>query len=78
MTNKNIEDIIHIFKSVGVWNDGKFAEQVEAYCTENQLDVGLIHAKLGIAFRDYLATNIESENAIRFRLSNLIPKNVAL
>lgn len=78
MTNQNIEDIIVIFQKVGVWNNGKFAEQVKEYCNTNGLDLSMVNSKLEIAFRDYLATNIKSEAAIRLRLTNLIPKNVAL
>jgi hypothetical protein len=78
ITQKQIEEIITIFDKIGVWNNGKFSEEVTKYCEANNLDVKQINAKLEIAFRDYLATNITSQAAIRLRLSNLLPKNVAL
>ena len=78
MTQEHIDKIVELFKEAKVWNDGKFLDLVTTYCKEQNLDFIEINKKLGIAFRDYLATNITSENAIRFRLKNLIPNNAAL
>lgn len=78
MTKKNIEDIVLLFQKVGIWNNGNFYESVKQYCEENKLDFNLISSKLEIAFKDVLATNIKSENAIRLRLEQAIPNNMAL
>lgn len=78
MTLEQIEKIVELFKEAKVWNNGKFADLVNKYCKEQELNSKKVHAKLEIAFRDVLATNITSEDAIRFRLKNLIPKNAAL
>lgn len=78
MEERHIEAIIAIFQKINVWNNGKFVEGVTEYCTTNNIDIKMVNSKLKIAFRDYLATNIKSEAAIRLRLSQLIPKNVAL
>ena len=78
MTQEHIDKIVELFKEAKVWNDGKFLDLVTTYCKEQNLDFIEINKNLGIAFRDYLATNITSENAIRFRLKNLIPNNAAL
>ena len=78
MTKKNIEDVVLLFQKVGVWNNGKFYESVKQYCEENKLDFNLISSKLEIAFRDVLATNIQSENAIRLRLEQAVLNNIAL
>lgn len=78
LTKEDIDRIIELFNGIGVWNNGKFAIAVTDYCKTNNLDVDLVNNKLEIAFRDYLATNIKSEAAIRLRLSSVLPKNVAL
>lgn len=74
MTQAHIDKIIDLFHEVKIWNNGKFAAAVTKYCDEEGLDGGKVHAKLRKAFEDYLATNITSENAIKFRLKSLIPK----
>lgn len=78
MEEKHINEIISIFQKIRVWNNGKFVEGVSEYCKNNNIDINIVNSKLEIAFRDYLATNISSEAAIRLRLSQAIPKNVAL
>ena len=78
MDKVHIEKIVDLFKEAKVWNNGKFVELVNKYCEEQNLDSKVVNHKLEIAFRDYLATNISSEAAIRLRLSQAIPKNVAL
>lgn len=74
MTTEHIEKIVELFKEAKIWNNGKFVESVNKYCNEHSLDIKDVNTKLEIAFRDVLATNITSENAIRFRLKNLIKK----
>ena len=78
MEQIHIDSIVDLFKKVKIWNNGEFIALVNAYCNENELDKPLIIAKLEIAFRDVLATNISSENAIRWRLRNPLPINAAL
>jgi hypothetical protein len=78
MKQEHIDKIVDLFKEAKVWNSGKFMDLVATYCREQNLDFIEISKKLEIAFRDVLATNITSENAIRFRLKSAIPKNVAL
>ena len=78
MEQIHIDSIVDLFKRVKIWNNGEFIALVNAYCNENELDKQLITAKLEIAFRDVLATNISSENAIRWRLRNPLPINAAL
>jgi len=80
LQNNQADNIVKLFKEEAgsIWNDGKFSAAVEKYCADNQLDFNHVHKKLEIAFRDVLATNITSENAIRFRLKNPIPNNAAL
>ena len=78
MKQENIDKIVELFKEAKIWNNGKFSQLVEDYCIQEKLDSKIVHTKLGIAFRDVLATNITSENAIRFRLKNSIPNNAAL
>ena len=73
MTEKQIEDIVAIFQRVGIWNDGRFFKEVIAYCGENKIAHQTVTPILEIAFSDYLATSIKSENAIRFRLKQLNP-----
>jgi hypothetical protein len=75
---ESIGKIIEFFKEAKIWNDGKFYKAVKDYCKQENLDFKLISSKLEIAFRDVLATNITSENAIRFRLKNEPLKNIAL
>lgn len=68
MTQEQIEKIVELFKKAKVWNDGKFIELVNKYCEEEKLNFKEIYNKLKLAFQDVLATNITSENAIKFRL----------
>lgn len=74
MTHEHIDKIIDIFYEVKIWNNGKFAAAVTEYCNVEGLDAKKVNGKLSLAFEDYLATNITSENAIKFRLKSLIPK----
>ena len=78
ITQEQIEEIITIFQKINMWNDGRFFKAVNEYCSEKDLNKDTIHTKLSIAFRDYLATNMTSENCIRFRLSRELPENAAL
>lgn len=58
---KLVLDITNIFKTAKTWNNGKFAQGVEQYAKENNLNVKQIHKTLGKAFEYYLAGNQESE-----------------
>ena len=74
MTQKNIDEIVNLFHDAGLWNDGKFINLVNDYCDRESLNKTTIANALDKAFYDMLATRITSENAIRFRLKNLINK----
>jgi hypothetical protein len=78
MKQEHIEKIVELFKEAKIWNNGKFIGLVATYCREQNLNFIEISKKLEIAFRDVLATNITSENAIKFRLKSPIPNNAAL
>jgi len=74
MTEKHINKIVELFHEAKIWNNGKFYELVTKYCEEEKLIVKKVNTSLSDAFADYLATNITSENAIRFRLKKLLLK----
>jgi hypothetical protein len=71
MEQKHIDSIISLFHEAGVWNSGKFSESVNEYCKANNLDAKLINKYLEEAFSIYLRTNISSEGAIQFKLSQI-------
>lgn len=71
MKEELIEEIVNLFNKANVWNNGIFLDSVKEYCLEKSLNYEQISNKLEEAFYDFLATNITSQNAIRFRLKQL-------
>jgi hypothetical protein len=75
ITHEDIQSIIKLFREIDVWNDGRFHKAVSKYCDDNDLDKARINGIMDVAFADYLATNISSENAIRLRLNRELINN---
>lgn len=75
LTSQDIDQIVKIFEGINIWNSGVFTDRVRQYCNRKNLDFKAINAQLYIAFGDVLATNITSQNAIRFRLKPLIDED---